>query len=98
MLAEPRRKSKYSDDPRGLNWANDDSKFGQKLMEKFGWEKGRGLGANEDGHKDHITVQFKNDQRGVGCKAQHDDAWVAHQDDFNALLANLQAENSSSAA
>ena len=30
-------------------WANDESKFGQKLMEKMGWQKGKGLGANEDG-------------------------------------------------
>ena len=39
-LAAPRRKNKYDIDPRNNTWANDDNKFGQKLMEKFGWEKG----------------------------------------------------------
>ena len=31
----------------GNLWANDDNKFGHKLMEKMGWEKGKGLGANQ---------------------------------------------------
>ena len=39
-LAAPRRKTKYDIDPRNNAWANDDNKFGQKLMEKFGWAKG----------------------------------------------------------
>ena len=39
-LAEPRRRQKWTLNPRGNLWANDESKFGQKLMEKMGWEKG----------------------------------------------------------
>ena len=31
----------------GNLWANDENKFGHKLMEKMGWEKGKGLGANQ---------------------------------------------------
>ena len=72
-LAEPRRRQKWTLNPRGaVNkavpcsspsmsfklvsikscilgnlWANDDNKFGHKLMEKMGWEKGKGLGANQ---------------------------------------------------
>ena len=42
-LAAPRRKTKYDIDPRNNAWANDENKFGQKLMEKFGWEKGESL-------------------------------------------------------
>ena len=48
-LAEPRRRQKWTLNPRGNLWANDESKFGQKLMEKMGWEKGKGLGAKENG-------------------------------------------------
>lgn len=48
-LAEPRRRQKWTLNPRGNLWANDESKFGQKLMEKMGWEKGKGLGAKGDG-------------------------------------------------
>lgn len=42
----------------------DDSKFGQKMLEKFGWSKGKGLGAKEDGHVDHVKVSLKNDSLG----------------------------------
>ena len=34
---------------------------------------------------------------GVGCSKNHADNWVAHQDDFNALLATLNTENSAGA-
>jgi len=91
MLAEPRRKQKYSLNPRGLEWSNDDSKFGQKLMEKMGWKKGKGLGAKEDGHQDHITVSTRMDNRGVGCTKQHSDNWLSHQEDFASILATLNS-------
>merc|ERR1712083_336839 len=93
MLAESRRKIKYGTDPRGENWAQDQNKFGQKLMEKFGWAKGKGLGANEDGNTEHVKVSHKQDTRGVGCTKKHADNWIAHQDDFNSLLSSLNAEN-----
>ena len=43
----------------------DDDKFGQRLLERMGWSKGKGLGANEDGNVNHITAKFKNDTRGL---------------------------------
>ena len=55
-LAEPRRRQKWTLNPRGNLWANDESKFGQKLMEKMGWEKGKGLGAKENGRVEVITL------------------------------------------
>lgn len=58
-------------------------------MEKMGWSKGKGLGVKEDGHIQHIAVSVKNDTRGVGCSKSYADNWIAHQDDFNALLATL---------
>jgi len=91
-LAEPRRRQKWTLNPRGNLWANDESKFGQKLMEKMGWEKGRGLGANQDGMVDHITLKHKDNTKGVGFQG-HDDTWLAHQDDFQNLLAALNVEH-----
>lgn len=93
MLAEPRRKQKLSVDPRGLNWSKDESKFGQKMLEKFGWSKGKGLGAKEDGNVTHVKVSVKNNNHGLGCSKTQVDNWIAHQDDFNALLANLNQSN-----
>ncbi|XP_077345314.1 PIN2/TERF1-interacting telomerase inhibitor 1-like [Lithobates pipiens] len=41
MLSQPRRKQKWSVDPRNSAWTKDDSKFGQKMLEKMGWSKGK---------------------------------------------------------
>ena len=43
----------------GNLWANDENKFGHKLMEKMGWEKGKGLGANQVNCKKN-RVRCKN--------------------------------------
>ncbi|TRZ13532.1 hypothetical protein HGM15179_013583 [Zosterops borbonicus] len=84
-----RRKQKWSVDPRNSAWSNDDSKFGQKMLEKMGWSKGKGLGAQEQGNPEHIRVKVKNDVLGLGATINHEDNWIAHQDDFNQLLAEL---------
>ncbi|XP_071757623.2 PIN2/TERF1-interacting telomerase inhibitor 1 [Centroberyx gerrardi] len=89
MLAEPRRKQKWSVDPRNSTWSNDDSKFGQKMLERMGWSKGKGLGRTEQGSTDHIKVKVKNNNLGLGTTASYEDSWIAHQDDFNQLLADL---------
>ncbi|XP_055284023.1 PIN2/TERF1-interacting telomerase inhibitor 1 isoform X1 [Moschus berezovskii] len=89
MLAERRRKQKWAVDPRNTAWSNDDSKFGQRMLEKMGWSKGKGLGAQEQGATDHIKVQVKNNHLGLGATVSNEDNWIAHQDDFNQLLAQL---------
>ncbi|XP_064601422.1 PIN2/TERF1-interacting telomerase inhibitor 1-like [Liolophura sinensis] len=89
MLAAPRRKQKFSIDPRGSSWSKDETKFGQKMLEKMGWSKGRGLGVNEDGRTEHVKISLKDDTRGVGCSKSLADNWISHQDDFNSLLASL---------
>uniref|UniRef100_A0ABK0LIX0 PIN2/TERF1 interacting, telomerase inhibitor 1 n=1 Tax=Rattus norvegicus TaxID=10116 RepID=A0ABK0LIX0_RAT len=67
MLAERRRKQKWAVDPRNTAWSNDDSKFGQKMLEKMGWSKGKGLGAQEQGATEHIKVKVKNNHLGLGA-------------------------------
>lgn len=76
-------------DPRNSAWSNDESKFGQKMLEKMGWSKGKGLGAQEQGNTEHIKVQVKNNTLGLGATINYEDNWIAHQDDFNQLLAEL---------
>ncbi|KAK3594084.1 hypothetical protein CHS0354_040852 [Potamilus streckersoni] len=93
MLAEPRRKQKLSLNPRGTNWSNDNSKFGQRMLEKMGWTKGRGLGAKEHGQTEHVKVTLKSDKRGIGCSRNFADKWIEHQDDFNMLLASLNQDH-----
>ncbi|XP_005075321.1 PIN2/TERF1-interacting telomerase inhibitor 1 isoform X2 [Mesocricetus auratus] len=89
MLAERRRKQKWTLDPRNTAWSNDDSKFGQRMLEKMGWSKGKGLGAQEQGATEHIKVKVKNNNLGLGATNNNEDNWIAHQDDFNQLLAAL---------
>jgi len=91
-LAEPRRRQKWTLNPRGNLWANDESKFGQKLMEKMGWEKGKGLGAKGDGMTQHISLKLKDNNKGIGFDG-HDDTWLAHQNDFQSVLAALNIEH-----
>jgi len=109
MLSEPRRRQKWTLNPRGHLWSQgesllitgamtifpliDDSKFGQKLLEKMGWEKGRGLGSQLQGNVDPVAVRQKEDNKGVGFEG-HDDRWIAHQDDFSAVLASLNQTHS----
>uniref|UniRef100_A0A8C8HN28 G-patch domain-containing protein n=1 Tax=Oncorhynchus tshawytscha TaxID=74940 RepID=A0A8C8HN28_ONCTS len=82
-------KQKWSVDPRNSAWSKDESKFGQKMLERMGWSKGKGLGRTEQGSTEHIKVKVKNNQLGLGTTASHEDNWIAHQDDFNQLLADL---------
>ncbi|XP_076812654.1 uncharacterized protein LOC143459398 [Clavelina lepadiformis] len=89
MLAESRSKQKWSCDPRNTTWAKDDSRFGVKMLEKMGWEKGKGLGANEDGKVNPVKVAYKSDNLGLGCSIAYDKNWVAHQDNFASLLSEL---------
>ncbi|XP_061561069.1 PIN2/TERF1-interacting telomerase inhibitor 1 [Phycodurus eques] len=89
MLAEPRRKQKWSTDPRNSAWSNDDSKFGQKMLERMGWSKGKGLGRSEQGATEHVQVKVKNNCYGLGAHGSQEDNWIAHQEDFNDLLAQL---------
>lgn len=42
----------------------DANKFGQKMLEKMGWQQGKGLGANENGITEHIKMSYKNDSKG----------------------------------
>ncbi|KAJ7395897.1 hypothetical protein BTVI_150457 [Pitangus sulphuratus] len=49
----------------------------------------QGLGAQEQGNPEHIRVKVKNNTLGLGANINHEDNWIAHQDDFNQLLAEL---------
>ncbi|KAI8581909.1 hypothetical protein K450DRAFT_229859 [Umbelopsis ramanniana AG] len=53
--------------------------FAQNQLEKFGWNKGDGLGKNKDGNVKHISVTKKNDKKGVGVgQDQWEFAWWDH--------------------
>jgi len=98
MLAEPRSRQKWSHDPRNTNWSNDKTKFGYQMLTKMGWSEGNGLGLNLSGNVNHIKVNKRGSNAGVGLKKSHDDDWISHQDDFNALLNSLNGNPTSETA
>jgi len=98
MLAEPRSRQKWSHDPRNTNWSNDKTKFGYQMLTKMGWSEGNGLGLNLTGNTSHISVNKRGSNAGVGLKKSHDDDWITHQDDFNALLSSLNGNPASESA
>ncbi|KAI9318966.1 hypothetical protein BX666DRAFT_1409225 [Dichotomocladium elegans] len=58
------------------NW-NDS--FAKNQLEKYGWQKGEGLGKNKHGNTKHIAVTIKNDTKGIGGNQQQwDFAWWDH--------------------
>lgn len=59
------------------------------MLERMGWSKGKGLGVQEQGNTEHIKVRVKNNTLGLGAAVNYEDSWLAHQDDFNQLLAEL---------
>uniref|UniRef100_A0A0K2UC25 PIN2/TERF1 interacting, telomerase inhibitor 1 [Xenopus laevis] n=1 Tax=Lepeophtheirus salmonis TaxID=72036 RepID=A0A0K2UC25_LEPSM len=93
MLSDKKRKAKWSLNPRGHLWTQDESKFGQKMLEKLGWEKGKGLGAKKQGITEIISLKSIDENQGLGFKGDKDE-WIAHQDDFTSVLAGLSEHHS----
>lgn len=97
MLSEPRRRQKWTLNPRGTLWSKDENKVGQKMLEKFGWKSGDGLGKESQGMKDPIKVNANHNNKGLGHEAKDDDVWLAHKDNFADVLAALNSEHNSGA-
>ena len=52
------------------------SSFGSRMLAKFGWKEGEGLGKNKDGMKDHIRVTQRKDGLGLGADAVGPSEWA----------------------
>eukprot|EP01084_Bolivina_argentea_P005306 10032_1 len=67
--------------------------FGLKYMNKFGWNKGDGLGKHNQGSTDHVKTKYKNDTRGIGCNTtQNDTMFQATMFMFNDILSSLNTK------
>ncbi|KAK9759372.1 hypothetical protein K7432_017745 [Basidiobolus ranarum] len=69
------------------------SDFAEAQLTKFGWQKGKGLGRNNEGIKRAISVVKKNDTKGLGAKEQFDFAWWDHV--YNKTSNSIKIEKSS---
>ena len=41
--------------------------FGMRMLAKFGWKEGKGLGRNEDGMREHVKVKQRAENLGLGA-------------------------------
>mmetsp|Transcript_441 Transcript_441/g.978 ORF Transcript_441/g.978 Transcript_441/m.978 type:complete len:280 (-) Transcript_441:35-874(-) len=66
--------------------------FAKRQLEKMGWTEGTGLGKNRDGRKEHVKVQKREDNMGIGqekelAKEMGNTWW---KDSVGGTLARLQ--------
>ena len=54
--------------------------FGRRMLAKFGWTEGKGLGRQENGMVDHIRVKQRADQLGLGAQEREVTAWAPPPD------------------
>ncbi|KAH7391971.1 hypothetical protein BKA66DRAFT_458890 [Pyrenochaeta sp. MPI-SDFR-AT-0127] len=75
-LAAPKNRSKISNDPQNITWANNTTRFGHRILTSQGWQPGDALGATDASHaahytaasQSHIRVLLKDDNLGLGAK------------------------------
>jgi len=92
-LAEPRRKVRIGPNPRGKFFQEEDENRGRQMLLKRGWKTGDGLGANCTGMSEPIKPKVNTESRGLGFDRKQD-PWVAHNEEFEQLLKNLNSNSS----
>ena len=72
--------------------------FGERMLQSLGWERGKGLGKDEQGMKEAIEVKKKDDTIGVGGvpSTNWKDAWW--EDAFNSAVKNVGCGDASSSS
>ncbi|VDQ00742.1 unnamed protein product [Trichobilharzia regenti] len=86
--------ARYSTDPNGKLWADNPDNFGRKMLQKMGWEPGKGLGKNNSGITAPIKASTQKGKRGLGLKSDFS-LGIRQIDDYANLLRALNKSNSS---
>ncbi|KIW17666.1 hypothetical protein PV08_04861 [Exophiala spinifera] len=104
-LAEPKRRSKISHDPRNLAWSQSSTSFGQRIMNRQGWQEGQSLGNRESIHVGvndadrlaaaRVGILFKDNNLGLGAKTKSQDVEGQRTglDAFQGLLGRLNGKS-----
>lgn len=95
MLSEKRKKVRYSTDPNGNLWATDPNNFGRKMLEKYGWAPGKGVGKNSNGIVAPIKASIQKGTRGLGMKSDFC-LGIRQIDEYASLLRKLNNAHNSS--
>lgn len=59
------------------------------MLAKMGWNKGNGLGKQQNGSLDFIQVRYKNNANGLGYDGLKDNQWTENESQFDNLLKSL---------
>lgn len=51
------------------------SAFGSKILAKYGWKEGDGLGATMSGISECVQVQRRDERMGIGAERKADSEW-----------------------
>ncbi|CAH8849224.1 unnamed protein product [Trichobilharzia szidati] len=86
-------KARYSTDPNGKLWADNPDNFGRKMLEKMGWEPGKGLGKDNSGITAPIKASTHKGKRGLGLKSDFS-LGIKQIDEYASLLRALNKSNS----
>jgi Pin2-interacting protein X1 len=65
------------------------------MLESMGWQKGNGLGKNQQGNLDFIKVRYRNNASGLGFDNLKDNQWTENESNFDSLLKNLNSNSNS---
>lgn len=98
-LSEPRKRIKLAHDPRNLQWSDNTSSFGARIMQSSGWKPGTALGATSipahEASAAKVKIAVKDDMLGLGASLKSKN--VEHQrtglDAFQGLLGRLNARD-----
>mmetsp|Transcript_68544 Transcript_68544/g.134696 ORF Transcript_68544/g.134696 Transcript_68544/m.134696 type:complete len:152 (-) Transcript_68544:37-492(-) len=77
-----------------------ESDFGKRILIKYGWQEGQGLGRLKNGRVDCVQAQRREDKKGLGAdKRKSEDQWDNWWADcFNNIARKLSVENLSDAS
>jgi len=85
------------EDKRNASWVTNESSYGRKMLNKFGWKDGQGLGKNEQGMSTHLRVVRRVDESlGIGAKSTDrfgEDGYSSTHTKFVQVLSNLQTQH-----
>ena len=96
-LGGRKEKQKLREDPRNRQWADDQNKFGFKMLANHGWNPEVGLGAAKQGNVNAIKSSYKFDTMGIGADMKKKDDWSGGLE-FGNILAKLNKQQASPAA
>lgn len=67
------------------------SAFGEKILAKYGWSEGQGLGSSMSGAKECVQIQKREERIGIGCEkdsgsSEWDNWWSGAYDSVAAKI------------